>query len=376
MKITNFALVIELERHIEILLLKSDCVIVPGLGGFIASHIAARFDDNDNMFIPPVRTLGFNPKLRINDSLLVQSYSEAYDLSYPEAYNRIENEVDELKQHIANNGSYELCNIGTLYLNDDGNIEFTPCEAGILTPELYSLSSFEMKRISEQDSIANEKKEKKATVIPFSTHQPLIKQTPINEQDSSVDSKKGIEKDSGKIQIRISAVRNFAAAVIAVILFMVLGTPVNENSSALRTSNIDNGIINKLISDGYNNITKNKKSITLKATDTTKPEVSTDTSRNLNTGTNQAKAQQATTSKASNYYCIVLASQVTKKNAEAFVKRLDKQGYGKANVLIEKNKSVKVVYGHYASQGEAYNELNNLRGNESFYDAWVYQVKI
>lgn len=376
MKITNFALVIELERHIEILLLKSDCVIVPGLGGFIASHIAARFDDNDNMFIPPVRTLGFNPKLRINDSLLVQSYSEAYDLSYPEAYNRIENEVDELKQHIANNGSYELCNIGTLYLNDDGNIEFTPCEAGILTPELYSLSSFEMKRISEQDSIANEKKEKKATVIPFSTHQPLIKQTPINEQDCSVDSKKGIEKDSGKIQIRISAVRNFAAAVIAVILFMVLGTPVNENSNALRTSNIDNGIINKLISDGYNNITKNKKSITLKATDTTKPEVSTDTGRNLNTGTNQAKAQQATTSKASNYYCIVLASQVTKKNAEAFVKRLDKQGYGKANVLIEKNKSVKVVYGHYASQGEAYNELNNLRGNESFYDAWVYQVKI
>ena len=131
---SNFAHVIELERHIEILLLKSDCVIVPGLGGFIASHEAARFDEADSMFIPPVRTLGFNPKLSINDSLLVQSYSEAYDLSYPEAYNRIENEVNELRQHIANNGSYELCDIGTLYLNDDGNMEFTPCEAGILTP--------------------------------------------------------------------------------------------------------------------------------------------------------------------------------------------------------------------------------------------------
>ena len=42
MKNINFALVIELDRHIEILLLKSDCVIVPGLGGVVASHVAAR----------------------------------------------------------------------------------------------------------------------------------------------------------------------------------------------------------------------------------------------------------------------------------------------------------------------------------------------
>ena len=37
-KYSNFAPVIELERHIEILLLDNDCVIVPGLGGFMAHH--------------------------------------------------------------------------------------------------------------------------------------------------------------------------------------------------------------------------------------------------------------------------------------------------------------------------------------------------
>lgn len=66
---------------------------------------------------------------------------------------------------------------------------------------------------------------------------------------------------------------------------------------------------------------------------------------------------------------------MTKKNASAFVERLEAGGFGKARMLVEKNKSVKVVYGRYETQKDAYNELNDLRGNENFYEAWVYQVK-
>lgn len=64
----------KLDRHIEILLLENDCVIVPGLGGFVAHHAEASYDENDALFLPPYRTLGFNPVLQMNDSLLVQSY--------------------------------------------------------------------------------------------------------------------------------------------------------------------------------------------------------------------------------------------------------------------------------------------------------------
>lgn len=77
---------IELERHIEILLLENDCVIVPDLGGFMAHHCEARYDAEDHLFLPPQRTLGFNPQLKLNDSLLAQSYVEAYDISYPGSY--------------------------------------------------------------------------------------------------------------------------------------------------------------------------------------------------------------------------------------------------------------------------------------------------
>ena len=150
---------IELERHIEILLLDNDCVIVPDFGGFMAHHVDARFDERDYTFIPPLRTLGFNPKLTMNDSLLAQSYVEAYDISYPEAVKRISDEVREVRERISHDGSYELHNIGVISINDDGNYEFEPCEAGILTPGLYGLGSFVFKPISataEQEETAQD----------------------------------------------------------------------------------------------------------------------------------------------------------------------------------------------------------------------------
>ena len=115
-KCSNFALVIELERHIEILLLDNDCVIVPDLGGFMTHHVDARYIEEEQAFLPPLRTLGFNPQLKMNDSLLVQSYVEANDISYPEALRRIEQEVDNIKKQIMYNGSYQLENIGMLKL--------------------------------------------------------------------------------------------------------------------------------------------------------------------------------------------------------------------------------------------------------------------
>ena len=125
----KFANVIELERHIEILLLDNDCVIVPEFGGFMAQHTNARYSEVDNTFLPPIRTIGFNPQLKINDSLLAQSYVEAYDISYPEALRRIEQEVEEIRQILSTEGIFELRDIGTLRLNAAGNYEFEPKQA-------------------------------------------------------------------------------------------------------------------------------------------------------------------------------------------------------------------------------------------------------
>ena len=91
-KNANFCDMIELARHIEILLLENDCVIIPDFGGFIAHYQPARYIKEENLYLPPVRTIGFNPQLTINDGLLAQSYMQAHHTDFPDATRMIEEE--------------------------------------------------------------------------------------------------------------------------------------------------------------------------------------------------------------------------------------------------------------------------------------------
>ena len=81
---------IELAQHIKTLLTDNDCVIVPELGGFIAYYTPAMWMEERNMFLPPTRMIGFNPQLKMNDGLLVQSYMAAENLNFSKASQRLQ----------------------------------------------------------------------------------------------------------------------------------------------------------------------------------------------------------------------------------------------------------------------------------------------
>ena len=338
---------IELDRHIEILLLSNDCVIVPDLGGFMTHHIDARYDADDQMFLPPLRTLGFNPQLTMNDSLLVQSYIEAYDISYPEALRRIESEVEELKQHIAAAGYYELNDIGELSLNEEGKYIFSPCEAGILTPELYGLSSFEMKPIAKAETIEEEKQEVQKETAPV-----LVDMTTGEEED-----------DERALVIKMSWIRNTVAVAAAVLAFFLMTTPVsNSNSTQMNMGGLNNPL---LTSKPHKPATKPDTTI----------KISPDTIA-VNKAVAEVKkdsviAQPET--EMTGYY-IVLASHVSMKNAQAFVDELHKRGFNEAEIFI-RNNVTRVICGHFNTQNAAYNRLNTVRDNKGFEEAWVLKLK-
>ena len=241
---------IELERHIEVLLLNNDCVIIPNFGGFMVHHVEARYDEKDHIFLPPYRTLGFNPLLNMNDSLLAQSYIETYDISFPEAIKRIENEVDELNQILDNEGEYELNDIGTLHRNDMGSFDFIPCDAGILTPYLYGLSSFELESLSSIKAKYNQetvKTEKETTNIPvgiqalekaniFANQSPLYNNTVEKQQDQ--------EKS---LRISISMLRHIAAVAILFVVLMLIPTPLSNKKDKLIQSELNTSLLYKII---------------------------------------------------------------------------------------------------------------------------------
>ncbi len=372
----NFASVIELERHIEILLLSNDCVIVPRLGGFMTHHIEARYDEHDSMFLPPLRTLGFNAQLNINDSLLVQSYIEAYDISYPEALQRIEDEVEELKQHLQNEGSYELNDIGVLTLNDDGNYVFTPCEAGILTPALYGLSSFEMKPL--QTTAAQVVK-----AVPPVTEQPVeTPQQPAAQifdlGDQTPEEEVENTEDNDVVRIKFSWIRNAVAVAAILLAVFFLAMPTGKTDMMQRTiSNINNSLLFGMMSEDTNmSKIEIQKKVTRKETSRSENTQKTD-SIAKSVADAQAKsvadAQAESVADAPRKYCIVLASCVSIRNANSFIERLQEKGYEQAEVF-ERNNIRRVIYGHYPSEEAAHDDLRRFHRHSETAEAWLMEL--
>ena len=364
---------IEINRHIEILLLSNDCVIVPGFGGFMAHHVDARYDGRDNMFLPPLRTVGFNPQLTMNDSLLALSYVETYDISYPEALRRIEDEVVEIRQSLENEGKFDIENIGMLFLNEDGNISFEPCEAGILTPDFYGLGGFDMLPIAQIDNgeQQNENQNVAMTVNLAKEKQPARNETeapaaPANNSVFIAEEEEEEEK-AEFISIKKSWLRNMAAACIALIAFFTISTPLG--SPTIEKSQIDTGMLTRIMPKEMTPVKSNE---LLLPTDEPKLMETTPTDK-AEKAPAMAQDREITTPSTS-YYSIVLASRVTKRNAASYVEYLQGKGFKEARVLITDN-NVKVIYGNYRSESEAYNTLNRLHTNEAFTDGWITKVK-
>lgn len=378
---TNFAVVNELERHIEILLLSNDCVIVPDFGGFMAHHVDARYDGRDNMFLPPLRTVGFNPQLKMNDSLLAQSYVEAYDISYPEAIDRLANEVAEIRQRLENEGKYEINNIGTIYLNEDGNYTFEPCEAGILTPNYYGLGGFDMLPLSAQENeptVSFEKTNSANIAENIEINQEEKQAEPVvalqNVTANSVfDVNDDDEKPSAEfILIKKSWLRNLAAACIAIIAFFAISTPLRTPN--VQTSKIDTGMLTRIMPKELVTQNTHQTELASKAENSEKVlKLTPKTNKDANEEANEKKIDQAELKSAKPYYGIVLASRVTKRNAANYVETLQAKGFKAAKVVITAT-NVKVVYGSYETENQAYKALHNLRNNDVFADGWITKV--
>lgn len=349
----NFAKVIEINRHIEILLLSNDCVIVPGFGGFMAHYVDARKDETDGSFLPPIRSIGFNPKVTVNDSLLAQSYVDSYDISYPEACQRVEKNVEELKRRISSDGYYEFNGIGTVSVNADGNYEFTPCKAGILTPELYGLDSYCMKTLDELHGIVAQ---------PWSIvcgGQPVMEKEDKDVEDDG-------DYDERHTQRVIALWRNVAVACIAAIMFLLIPSPL-VNSAQMAGNNIDFRLLNRVVP---HEITTGRQNVEDAIKSTSQAIKQVDNQKDKAIGSTDALNSEA---KPEPCFSIVVASRVSKANAIDYAAELTRRGF--KDVHIHQSAYVKVVMGSFTSHEEAMKSLNKLRDNKEFSEAWVVELK-
>ena len=348
---------IELRRHIEILLLSNDCVIVPNLGGFMAHHVSSRYDTTDNMMLPPLRTVGFNPKLNMNDSLLAQSYADAHDISYPEAVIQMEHDINILKRHLEEKGSFELAGIGTLIVNDSGNYEFEPLEAGILTPNLYGFGAIEIPQLHVS---SNEKHVRESSVVMplFSSAQnsKLNSSQPCLATIMSNIDNNAPQTEEKTISIKVSVLRNLAVTAVAAVALVLFARPVApDEASSSESAKAEAGVLsiptqNEEISSKSINILGSLDVVSQKL------EIS----------------KKATVEPTVGQFTIVLGCSLPLENAKSFLSQVQSKGAKEAILWNYKSDNM-IVYGSYSSSEEALPKLREFASNGI--SGWILEVK-
>lgn len=413
----------ELTRHIEALLLENDCVILPHFGGFVTNHASAKWVEDEQTYLPPYRTVGFNPQLKINDGLLVQSYMQTHDATYPEATRLVELAVDELTEYLYKDGIVELHGIGVLHRTIEGEYHFEPTEDGVITPALYGFSSLNITPLAQLSAAKSADEENEG-----------------NKTINVIENK----NNTLTIKIRHKWIANVSAAAAAVALFFCLSTPVGnthieeENYASLGSVSVfeqvsKESLITNIVTMPAAKAKEAKSAAPAKAKATVKgqtasaaestaqPEAKHVQPKTIDIQPEPAVAGEATTEqpaaiptastaeaksatkaaptlsavktetpkqetkptmplaaptpkKASPSYNIIIASVTSENEADQAIKTFAEKGHPGA-FLIKGQGRFRIALKAFDNEADAYRNANELKANELFKDAWVLKTR-
>ncbi len=322
----------QLPTFIEYLLLSHDYVVMPGLGTFIVQKVNARRNEDEEIFLPPYRSVRFNTELTSDDNLLVDSIEKIHACTREQAAQRLGAWTTEFMQGLEDNGFADFGALGTFTLEDDHTLLFTPQESGVTTPEYYGLDAFHFGELQPAQ-------QKQARIIPLAA---------------------SMEADDKAITIRINRrIANFVAvACTAILLFTVFNLPVRNNNLELKSS-LRELLMPTGLSPRQNVIEPETPVVVKKAPVKVAPVVA---------------PVKIETPSENGKYCIVMACSISPDNAEKYVSTLSQRGLENARVMTS-GEMLRVVVGSYETEGEAYSALREMRKSSDKYPkAWVYRI--
>ncbi|MCK4570263.1 MAG: SPOR domain-containing protein, partial [Bacteroidales bacterium] len=131
-----------IDRYISELLFDHDCVILPGVGGFLTNYSGARIHPIRHSFQPASRTVVFNANLRTNDGLLIDHVSRTQEISYQQASVLVNEYAAQCLRELEAGNTVTFNNIGRCRMGKEKNIIFDPDESSNYLADAFGLPSF------------------------------------------------------------------------------------------------------------------------------------------------------------------------------------------------------------------------------------------
>lgn len=345
-----------LSQYIEVLLTQHECVIVPGLGGFMLRREPAHV--GINRINPPQMVVGFNAQLSYHDGLLAEIVMRRQSLPYKEAVQWIDDRVVDLKSQLNEGHSVSFGKLGILILSEEEGYTFTTGDMSFL-PDNLGLDIIHLIQITNENSLPNYKKNK-----DLLTHRSLFK-SPLY--------------DTHKFA------RYAAAIAIVFIVGLLMPTKTNdyENFAAL-SFGVDT---QAWLFPNISQIEKQAQSVELKVGQSITISAVSDNSLNYAVETTNDKAlisesqlpevvkDTVSTIKAKQLpYQIIVASLKSRKQANDYI--LHNKGFESHKLrIIEVKGKYRISTAQFVSRSQANNYIDSLRqNNERAKNAWIYLI--
>jgi len=342
-------------EHIEKLLPDHDCVVVPGLGGFVQNEVPARFDAESDFFYPKGKEIGFNARLTFNDGFLAQAYQESFDISFEESNLQIRQAVQEIKNKIDNGKYVSLGRIGVIWKNDKGQTQFRSENKNFFYPESYGLTSFSF---------------------------PNIEKRRQSRSNTERVIRKHEDKEFINIRLRRDSFRNMVIGIAVCLFLLSLSKPTGTFSG---TNNQEAFMMHDYLvtPDFMESVRKD----VLPVLDEQVPTVSVDETsanfsnkENIITTTSEKTIEPATktrkiTAPTRTYY-IIVGSFPQKRLAERWIQENNQQSKLKYSGIVERDGRARVYARIFPDKNVAQAYLNQFRANNPEYaSAWLLSVK-
>ncbi|MCR4994113.1 MAG: SPOR domain-containing protein [Bacteroidales bacterium] len=335
-----------LSFHIERLLLQHDCVVVPHFGAFVVCENTAVRSESENLFFPPSRLVRFNPEILQDDHLLHESVCEERQCSSADAKRAIQGMVLDLRQQLLADGQVDFGTIGVFTQDEDGELSFSSCQSGVTTPRYYGLDAFVMARLAVQ---------------------------PIARGVYHRSQRRFTHPSTDNITIRIPkrGLRNVAAAAAIAILSVLLISPFDitdirsHQASIIPSEETGSTASVDIVGQTETTIVMENTEMSAKEAGMAKDVAA------KHEGVSEAQKIEASATSA---YCVVLASNVSRRNAENFVAQLHEMGFTKARVY-DNGKMLRVIIDGMDTENEAANMAHELHGHGGdLQQAWVMKL--
>lgn len=312
----------DLISHIEYLLHTHNCVIVPGLGGFVLNALPSEKIGVAEFSFPNYE-LVFNRDLTHNDGLLSESYMKTYDCSFEKATQRIEAATQKLRNELQQKGTVKLGKLGSFVMHGDKRFVYEA--TSFVRPEVFGLSN--------------------VTLKPIIQLQPAVP----------------IQTTNRKTIIRNVGIGTAAAAVIALLLLIF---PFNTSTSDLQNAHIfsENNIF-----AGVSHKTREgeAKSTTLSPSTEKIAEKA-----NTPTPNNQPLSETTVSADEKMFYVVVGVYQVPKV-ASQIIDALRAEGFSNVSSLSRSGRT-DVFVDSFSDKDEAEAYMREIHKNyPNHRDAWV-----